>query len=49
MTRDQVVTKSRDLMTPVLGATASAKLIERALALESMKTVRELRTLLQRT
>jgi 2-methylcitrate dehydratase PrpD len=49
MTRDQVVAKCRDLMTPVLGASASAKLIEKALALENMKTVRELRTLLQRT
>jgi 2-methylcitrate dehydratase PrpD len=49
MTRDQVVAKSRDLMTPILGASASTKLIERALDLENMKTVRELRTLLQRT
>jgi len=49
MTRDQIVAKCRDLMTPVLGASASAKLIERALTLENMKTVRELRTLLQRT
>ena len=48
MTRDQIVAKCRDLMTPVLGASASAKLIERALTLENMKTVRELRTLLQR-
>jgi 2-methylcitrate dehydratase PrpD len=49
MTRDQVVAKSRDLMTPVLGASASAKLIEKALALENVKSIRELRTLLQRT
>ena len=49
MTRDQVVAKSRELMTPVLGAPASSRLIEKALALENMKTVRELRTLLQRT
>ena len=49
MTRDQVIAKCRDLMTPVLGAPASAKLIEKALALENMKNVRELRTLLQRT
>ena len=49
MTRDQVVAKARDLMTPVLGAAAGAKLIEKALALENMKTVRELRSLLQRT
>jgi len=49
MTRDQIVTKCRDLMTPVLGASASAKLIERTLTLENMKTIRELRTLLQKT
>jgi len=49
MTRDQIVAKCRDLVTPVLGASASARLIERALMLENMKTVRELRTLLQRT
>jgi 2-methylcitrate dehydratase PrpD len=49
MTREQVIAKCRDLMTPVLGASASAKLIERALTLQNMKTVRELRTMLQRT
>ncbi len=48
MTRDQVVAKSRDLMTPVMGASASAKLIERSLTLENVKNVRELRALLQR-
>jgi 2-methylcitrate dehydratase PrpD len=48
MTRDQVVAKCRDLMTPVLGAAAGAKLIEKALALENVKTLRELRPLLQR-
>ena len=49
MTRDQVVAKSRDLMTPVLGASDCMKLIERILNLENMKSVRELRPLLQRT
>ena len=48
MSRDQVVAKSRDLMMPVLGASASAKLIEKALSLEYVKTLRELRPLLQR-
>jgi 2-methylcitrate dehydratase PrpD len=48
MSRDQVVAKSRDLMMPVLGASASAKLIEKALSLENVKTLRELRPLLQR-
>lgn len=48
MTRAQVVAKSRDLMTPVLGASASSKLIDRLLDLENVKSVRELRPLLQR-
>ena len=49
MTRDQVVAKCRGLMTPVLGNSASAKLIERALDIERIKNVRELRPFLQRT
>ena len=48
MTRDQVVAKCRDLMVPVLGAAASAKVIERTLDIDNMKSVRELRPLLQR-
>ena len=48
MTRDEVVAKSRDLMTPVLGEPACAKLIERVLDLENLKHLRELRPLLQR-
>ena len=48
MTRDQVVAKCRGLMTPVLGNSASAKLIERALDIERIKNVRELRPFLQR-
>jgi 2-methylcitrate dehydratase PrpD len=46
MTRDEVVAKSRDLIAPVLGAAATAKLIEKALDLENVKNVRELRPLL---
>lgn len=49
MTRDEVVAKARDLMTPVLGAATCAKLIERVLEIENVKDVRELRPLLQRT
>jgi 2-methylcitrate dehydratase PrpD len=49
MTRDQVIAKCRDLMTPVLGASASAKLIEHTLDIENVKSVRELRHLLQRS
>jgi len=48
MTRDQVVAKSRELMTPVLGASTTAKLIDRILGFENIKNVRELRPLLQR-
>ena len=48
MTRGDIVEKSRDLITPVLGASTGEKLIERVLDLESVKSVRELRPLLQR-
>jgi len=47
MTRDEVVAKARELMTPVLGAAACSGLIERVLALDTVKDVRELRPLLQ--
>ena len=49
MTREEVIAKSRDLITPVLGAATTAKLIARLLDLENVKNVRELRPLLQRT
>jgi 2-methylcitrate dehydratase PrpD len=48
MTREEVVAKCRDLMSPVLGGDKTAKLIERVLDLESVKNIRELRPLLQR-
>lgn len=48
MSRDQVVAKCRDLMVPVIGASASAKLIQAALDLDNLKNVRSLRPLLQR-
>ena len=48
MTRDEVVAKARGLMTPVLGAATSMKLIDRLLDIDSVKDVRELRPLLQR-
>jgi 2-methylcitrate dehydratase PrpD len=48
MGRDEVVAKARDLMSPILGAAASANLIDRVFALESVKDIRELRPLLQR-
>ena len=49
MTRDQVVAKCRDLMTPVVGAAAAGKVVERTLAIDSLRNVRELRTVLQRS
>jgi 2-methylcitrate dehydratase PrpD len=49
MTRVQVVSKARELMTPVIGASGSGKLIERILDLENIKSVRELRALIQRS
>jgi hypothetical protein len=48
MTRDQVVSKARELMSPVLGAAATSKLIDRLLTVETVKSVRDLRPLLQR-
>jgi 2-methylcitrate dehydratase PrpD len=48
MTRQEVVDKARDLITPVLGATTCTSLIERILAIESVGDIRELRPLLQR-
>jgi 2-methylcitrate dehydratase PrpD len=47
MTRDEVVAKARELMTPVLGAAKTSKLIDRVLGLDNVKNIRELRPLLQ--
>lgn len=49
MTRDEVVAKARDLMAPVLGTAQTTSLIEKLLRLETVKSIRELRPLLQRT
>jgi 2-methylcitrate dehydratase PrpD len=48
MTRDEVAAKARELMTPVLGASATAKLIGRIFDLENVKNLRDLRPLLQK-
>ena len=48
MSPEEVVAKARDLMAPVLGAATSARLIDKVLALESAKDIRELRPLMQR-
>jgi 2-methylcitrate dehydratase PrpD len=47
MTREEVVAKARDLITPVLGATTCASLIDQVFAIEDLKDIRQLRPLLQ--
>jgi 2-methylcitrate dehydratase PrpD len=47
MTREEIIAKARDLITPVLGAAVFGKLAERIFDLEHMRSVRELRPLLQ--
>jgi 2-methylcitrate dehydratase PrpD len=49
MTRDEIIAKARDLMTPVLGASKCQSLIDRVFDLESVRSVTQLRPLLQRT
>jgi hypothetical protein len=48
MTREEVIAKARDLMTPSLGASKVAKLIERIYAIEKIEDISELRPLLQK-
>jgi len=48
MSREEVVAKARDLMSPVLGDVACTSLIARVLDLDSVKDIRQLRPLLQR-
>jgi 2-methylcitrate dehydratase PrpD len=47
MTRDEVVTKSRDLISPILGAAKTQELLSKILGLESVNDICELRPLLQ--
>lgn len=47
MTRAQVVSKFRELSTPVIGASTATKLIDRILDIENMKSIRDLRLLVQ--
>jgi hypothetical protein len=49
MTRDEVVGKARDLITPFFGAAACGHLIEAILNLDQVKDIRSLRPLLQRS
>jgi hypothetical protein len=48
MTRDEVVAKCHDLMDTFLGAQQSKQLVETILALETVKDVNSLRSVLQR-
>jgi 2-methylcitrate dehydratase PrpD len=48
MTRDEIITKANDLITPILGSAKSAKLIETIFGLEAVSDIRQLRGLLQR-
>jgi 2-methylcitrate dehydratase PrpD len=48
MSRQDIIEKARDLITPVLGAATSQKLIDKVYAIETVKNVVELRPLLQR-
>jgi 2-methylcitrate dehydratase PrpD len=48
MTRDEVVEKARDLMTPVLGRDQTQRLIGAVLSLDTAPDLRSLRSLLQR-
>jgi 2-methylcitrate dehydratase PrpD len=47
MTRDEIIAKARDLITPVLGATACQRLIDQVFTLERLKDIRGLRPLFQ--
>ena len=47
MTRDEVLAKSRDLITPVLGERKCSELIGKVMSLENGRDIRELRPLLQ--
>ena len=48
MTRDEVVSKARDLIIPVLGDGVCNKLVDSVLNIESAKDVRDLRPLIQK-
>jgi 2-methylcitrate dehydratase PrpD len=49
MTRAEVVEKARDLVAPVLGTATTQTLIETVMAIEAVKDIRSLRSLLQKT
>ena len=47
MTRDEIIAKARDLITPVLGAPKCTNLIGKVFDIEGVTNIRELRSLLQ--
>jgi hypothetical protein len=47
MTQEEIVAKARDLVSPVLGAAKTNKLVETVLNLERIKSIGDLRPLLQ--
>ncbi len=47
MTREEVIAKARDLLSPVLGAQKSGQLITRVFELEKVRDIREVSALLQ--
>jgi 2-methylcitrate dehydratase PrpD len=46
MTREEVVAKARDLITPVFGAAKTTKLVDTVMRLETVKTILDLRPLI---
>jgi 2-methylcitrate dehydratase PrpD len=48
MTREEIIAKARDLMVPILGAQKFEQLTAKVFALEQVKSLAELRPLLQR-
>ena len=48
MPRDEVIAKARDLITPVLGAATFTKLTDKVFDIENVKSILELRPLLQK-
>jgi len=49
MPRDEVIAKASDLIAPVLGAATFTKLRDKILDIENVKSVLELRPLLQKS
>jgi 2-methylcitrate dehydratase PrpD len=49
MTREEIIAKASDLITPILGAAKCSSLIEKVFHLERVSDIRELRPLLQRS